>query len=65
MNIITREIADRFKVDTNIASQIQDILECDVYLDYSEATQAQCNAAYDEAYALWMQTNGILTVVGA
>lgn len=65
MNIITREIAERFKVDANIASQIQDVLECDVYLDYSEATQTQIDAAYDEAYALWMQANGVLTVVGA
>lgn len=55
MNGTTREIAARFNITSDEAIQVQNIVECCVGIDYSEATQAELNAAFDEAFAIYDQ----------
>lgn len=63
MNIITREIMARFAIDAIQAEAVQMRLEEDVYLDYSEATETECNAAYDEAFALEFGADALIKVL--
>lgn len=63
MNAMTREIMARFCIDAIQAEAIQMRLEEDVHLDYSEATQAECNDAYDEAFILEFGADALIKVL--
>jgi len=62
MNHITREIQQRFNVATDIAIEIQTVMDCDVYFDASEMSQTEMDAAYDEAFSLWLDRNAVLVI---
>ena len=62
MNHITREIQQRFNVATDIAIEIQTVMDCDVYFDASEMSQTEMNEAYDEAFSLWLDRNAVLVI---
>lgn len=49
MNGTTKEIAARFSVSMEKALEIQNYIENEIGIDWSEATQKKINRAYDEA----------------
>lgn len=56
MNIITRDIMARFGLEAEDALEVQWHLESYFAIDFSEASEAEHNEAYDEAYNSWKES---------
>jgi len=52
MNIYTKEIARILVIDIEHAKKIQDYIDTEIYLDYSECTGKDLREAAIEAYSI-------------
>lgn len=59
MNIYTRQIMELLEVHKITALEIQEILETEFDVDYSECTEHEFRQAVRAAYNLWMEANNV------